>query len=196
MIKTFDNFLADPEGVKQSALRAGFGTWAPNKTGLGPDFYAGMSFWGDHGTLIKALHENLGAIIPSSMFFRVTNPTMEKGLIHSDSHNGQNTAIVYLSPEKTERSGTAFYRHRETGLTSMPPLSELSRDEEFFKSFTQQLVDASENDWEEVEFIEAKYNRCLVFSASKMHCRIPRIGFGIDETDSRMVWVCHFDRVN
>ena len=126
MIRVFDDFLPNPEFVRQSALRSGFGTWAPNKGDIGASFYSGVNFWGDHASLFKALHAKLGAIIPSSMFFRITNPTMEHALIHSDREYGENTAIVYLSKEWGDiQSGTAFYKHRETGMVNMPPLEEI-----------------------------------------------------------------------
>ena len=151
-----------------------------------------MSFWGDHATLVRAIHEKIGQINPSSMFFRITNPKMEHALIHSDREYGEITAIVYLSPQSTEASGTAFYRHRETGMTDMPPLDDLIKDPPFFQKLRQQMLDASEADWEMHNFIPAIYNRFLVFYAPMIHFRIPKTGFGATENDSRLVWVCHF----
>ena len=196
MIQVFDDFVADPQSVRQSALRAGFGTWRPNKGDIGAAFYDGVSFWGDHATLFRALYERLGAIIPSSMFFRITNPTMEHALIHSDREYGENTAIVYLSPNQDVHSGTAFYSHRETGMVNMPPLSDLMLHRAFFEKIRQQMLDASDDYWTMYDFVEAKFNRCLVFDAPKIHCRIPKNGFGTHDGDSRMVWVAHFDRGN
>jgi Family of unknown function (DUF6445) len=193
MIEVFDQFLADPESVRRSALRSGFGSWRPNKGHIGAAFYEGVNFWGDHATLFRSLYEKIGAIIPSSMFFRITNPSMEHALIHSDREYGENTAIVYLSPDTDERSGTAFYRHRETGWEDMPPLAELLQRADFAK-LRQQMLDANDRDWEMHAFVEAKYNRCLVFDAPKIHCRIPKTGFGSTDANSRMVWVAHFNR--
>jgi len=191
MIEIFDDFVKDPEAVRQSVLRAGFGTWHPNKGDTGLAFYEGVSFWGDHATLFKALHDKLGQIIPSSMFFRITNPKMEPALIHSDRDYGAQTAIVYLSPEAT--GGTAFYKHRETGWVDLPPIEELMRDRPFFEKIRAQILKASEDDWEMVNFVEAKYNRCLIFDAPKIHCRFPKKGYGTNEHDSRMVWVAHIN---
>lgn len=192
MIRTFDDFLPNPEAVRQSAIRAGFGTWEPNKGDMGAAFYQGVSFWGDHASLFRALHKRIGQIIPSSMFFRITNPDMEHALIHSDREYGENTAIVYLSPPR-EGSGTGFYRHRELGWTDMPSMEVLAKDRVFFQKINQQILNASDEDWELYEFVEARFNRCLVFDAPKIHCRLPKNGFGKDEADSRMVWVCHFN---
>lgn len=195
MIEVFDNFVGNPDAVRESALRAGFGTWHPNKGDIGADFYEGVSFWGDHASLFKALYEHWGEqVIPSSMFFRITNPAMEHALIHSDREYGEYTAIVYLSPTKSG-SGTAFYRHRETGMVDLPALPDLMKDRAFFQKIRREMLDASDEDWEMYDFIEAKFNRCLVFDAPKIHCRIPKVGYGTSETDSRMVWVAHFTGV-
>jgi hypothetical protein len=190
-IRFVDDFIADPEKVRQSALSSGFGAWNPHQGLLGTPSYGGVNFIGDHGTLVQALFNQIGPVVPSSMFFRITNPTMEHALIHSDREYGDYTTIVYLSPTR-EGSGTAFYRHRETGMVDMPPIAELMRDEVFFQKIRQQMLDASDADWEMYDFVEAKYNRCLVFDAPKIHCRIPKNGYGTNDADSRMVWVCHF----
>jgi hypothetical protein len=190
MLRVFDDFLPNPELVRQSALRAGFGTWSPHQGDIGASFYSGVSFWGDHASLFKALHQRIGQIIPSSMFFRITNPSMEHALIHSDREYGDYTAIVYMSPTHPN-SGTAFYKHRETGMVNMPPLDELMASP-LFSKLRQQMLDAREDDWDAYEFVEGTFNRCLIFDAPKIHCRIPKVGYGTDENDSRMVWVCHF----
>lgn len=195
VIEVFDDFVENPEAVRQSALRSGFGSWRPHKGDIGADFYEGVNFWGDHATLFKALHKKIGAIIPSSMFFRITNPKMEHALIHSDREYGENTAIVYLSPKSKALSGTAFYRHRETDWIDMPPLDELISLPSFPR-LRQQMLDANDQDWVEWKFVEGTYNRCLVFDAPKIHCRIPKVGFGSTEEDSRCVWVCHFNGVH
>ena len=118
---------------------------------------------------------------------------MEHALIHSDREYGDFTAIVYLSKEWGDVvSGTGFYKHRETRMRDMPPLEDLMRNGDFFQKIRQQMLDASDEDWEQYEFIEAKYNRCLIFDAPKIHCRIPKCGFGSCPEDSRLVWVAHF----
>jgi hypothetical protein len=106
MIQVFDNFIPDPERVRQSTFRSGFGRWHPNKGDVGADFYEGVNFMGDNAPQQRALHKALGPIIVNSMFFRITNPSMEHALIHSDRDYGENTAIVYLSPNTDRSSGT------------------------------------------------------------------------------------------
>ncbi len=192
MISIFDSFLADPHKMRESALRSGFGSWTPKKGDMGASHYDGVNFWGDHATAFRGLHEKLGQIIPSSMFFRITNPSMERALIHSDREYGDHTAIVYLS-ERDHPSGTGFFRHLETGLTQMPSLEEMTRDPALFGTLNRDTF--RPDAWELYEFVEAKFNRCVVFDAPLIHCRIPPNGFGTTEADSRMVWVCHFNEV-
>lgn len=187
-ITVFDDFLPDPDHVRESALRSGFGTWHPNKGDIGAAFYSGVNFWGDHASCFRTLYDKVGQFIPSSMFFRITNPSMEHALIHSDREYGARTVIIYLS-QTSEISGTAFYRHRETGMTQMPPLHELMLDSCKFERLKHDMTD--ESAWERHEFVAARYNRCVVFDAPLIHCRIPRVGYGSTETDSRMVWVAH-----
>jgi len=194
MIQIIDGFLDDPLAVRNSALAAGFGTWNPGKGAMGASFYDGVSFWGDHASAFRSLHKYIGQIIPSSMFFRITNPSMEHALIHSDREYGEMTAVLYLSDAKG--SGTGFYRHRETGWVDMPSIHELCQDMDRFERIRRQTLEASDRDWELYRFVEAKFNRCLIFDAPKIHCRLPKNGYGKDVEDSRMVWVAHFNWVH
>jgi hypothetical protein len=194
MIQVWDNFLKDPDAVRASALASGFGTWKPNKGDMGADSYGGVNFVGDHATCLKALHDRLGVqIIPNSMFFRITNPSMERALIHSDREYGDMTAIIYLSPDAHERSGTGFYRHRHTGIEMMPPIEEIRAKPGFLEKMREQTLKASDEDWELYRFVRGTYNRCLLFSGPLIHCRFPQTGFGETEEDSRQVWVVHFN---
>jgi hypothetical protein len=196
MIEVVDNFLPNAEAVRASALRSGFGTWRPNKGDIGAESYGGVNFVGDHASGLARLQRHVGRqIIPNSMFFRITNDSMEHALIHSDREYGENTAILYLSPINPVKSGTGFYRHRETGMEEMPPLEELMKDPVLFQKIRQQMLDADDRDWEMYRFVESTFNRCLIFNGPKIHCRIPKTGYGSTEDDSRMVWVAHFNIV-
>jgi hypothetical protein len=191
VISIFDNFVANPEVIRESALRSGFGSWRPNKGDIGLDSYAGMNFWGNHASLIRGLYERIGPVFPNDMFFRVTNPSTDKALVHSDRSSGDYTALVYLSPDR-DGSGTGFYKHRKTGLVDMPALEDMLKDPPFFQALYADMLAASDECWEKIDFVEAKYNRCVVFNAPRFHCRIPKEGYGTDDASSRMVWACHF----
>lgn len=192
-VAVFDDFVPDPELMRQSALRTGFGTWRPNKGDIGAEFFDGVNFWGDHVHGFRALIAKLGQIIPSSTLFRITRPGMERALIHSDREYGDFTAVLYLSHTPPgEFSGTAFYRHRETGMTEMPLLSELMKDPELFETIKRDMDSDRRDAWEPLQVVEAKWNRCVVFAAPLIHCRVPFTGYGTGDDDSRLAWVCHF----
>ena len=80
-------------------------------------------------------------------------------------------------------------------MEEMPALEELMKDPVFFQKIRQQMLDADDRDWEMYRFVESTFNRCLIFNGPKIHCRIPKTGYGSTEDDSRMVWVAHFNIV-
>ena len=192
MISIIDDFSPAIDEVRQSALASGFGTWRPNKGEVGSSVYAGMNFWGKHSLLLHALTRFWGSpVYPNNMFFRVTNEDTEAAYVHSDRESGDFTCIVYLSDHKAV-SGTGFYRHRETGMAHMPTFADMAQDRERFEALKKQMVDGSEKDWEQLDFVRGLYNRAVIFDAPRFHARVPRHGFADTEGDGRMVWVCHF----
>ena len=78
-------------------------------------------------------------------------------------------------------------------MTMMPSMAEL-REREDFEDFKSQMVEGSENDWEQTTFIPGIFNRAIIFPAPLFHSRLPKngLGDGTDET-GRMVWACHFE---
>jgi hypothetical protein len=189
--RVVNDFCPQAQRVRDSALQAGFGTWRPNKGYVGSSVYEGMCFWGDHSYMLAALQFAVGCpVAPNSMFFRVTTPNMEPAYIHSDRESGAFTCIVYLS-EHEEEFGTAFWRHRETGLIEMPPFAEMAEDAAH-DQLRADMVSAAESAWERLDFVRGAFNRALIFRAPLFHSRMPRTGFGEDDKDARMVWVCHF----
>lgn len=188
-----DNFVANPQKVRESALLSGFGTWRPSKGEVGSSIYDGMNFWGDHGTLLRGLaRATQQQIFPNSMFFRVTNESTEGAYVHSDREAGDYTAIVYLSHHSEDSSGTAFYKHRETGMTHMPSFAELSDDPSFFEKLKNEMVEGSHEHWQQTKLVPGIFNRALIFEAPLFHARVPKHGFGFSPESGRMVWVAHF----
>jgi hypothetical protein len=193
VITIIDGFTPLIEQGRESALASGFGTWRPNKGEVGSSIYEGMSFWGRHSIFVHALTRVMGSpIYPNSMFFRVTNENTESAYVHSDRESGDFTCIVYLSDHSDINSGTGFYRHRESGMTHMPSFAEMFEDASAFNKLKGQMVEGSERDWEQLDFVRGLYNRALIFDAPRFHARHPKHGIGNTEETGRMVWVCHF----
>lgn len=192
MIKVIDNFVANPESVRQSALNSGFGTWKPNKGEVGSSIYTGMNFWGDHAPLLRAVSKAMDQpIYPNSMFFRITNEDTEGAYVHSDRQAGDFTAIVYLS-KHDRSSGTGFFEHRETGRAEMQSFEDMGKDPAAFERLKVQMVEGKEEHWKLIEFIPGDFNRALIFSAPLFHSRFPKRGYGNTPEAGRMVWACHF----
>lgn len=186
-----DNFCDAPEVVIDSVHSAGFGTWLPNKGQVGSSIYEGMGFWGHHALLLAPITAAVGCVIvPNSMFFRVTNVDMEKAYIHSDREGGAYTAVVYLS-EHDEPYGTAFYRHKRTGLLRMPSFAEMDKMG-ILEEVKADMVSRDPDKWEQVAEVEGKFNRALIFEAPLFHSRFPVTGIGDNEKSGRLVWVSHF----
>jgi hypothetical protein len=187
-----DDFVRNPDEVRQSALISGFGTWHPTNTILAYENYDGVNINGKHSTLIKALTDSMGcSIYPESMIFRVTGEKSDPSRIHSDRMFGMYSCIVYLSREY-EASGTGFYQNIRTGSCEMPAVGSVVGTAEF-DLLKREMDEANEKDWKQMHYVEGKYNRALIFKAPLYHARIPKFGKGTTPEDSRMIWVCHFD---
>jgi hypothetical protein len=185
-----DNFCADIDAVRQSALAAGFDTWRPNKGEVGSSVYEGMGFWGNHALMLKPLMQAVGFILPNTMYFRYTVPGMEKAYIHSDRESGNHTAICYLTDHE-EEYGTAFYRHKRTGLNEMPSFAQMHA-QGILEELKADMVSRDPDKWIPTDFVRGKKNRALIFHAPLFHSRFPIEGIGTKADDARMVWVSHF----
>jgi len=191
-IRVFDDFLKDPEAVRQSALASGFGTWRPNKGAIGDTAYDGINFYGDHARVIEAVYRKAGFLgIPNSMCFRVTNEGTERAYVHSDNAAGDMTCIVYLS-RHSDRYGTGFYRHRESDSVTMPSLSELIADPTKMAKIKAEISDSSEKYWQEEQFVQGAFNRAVIFKSACYHRRFPIHGFGSGPEDGRMIHISHY----
>ena len=194
-IITADNFSPRLADVIASAYESGFSAWTPNKGAVGSSYYAGMNFQGYHALMIKELIRLVGCpIVPNSMFFRVTNEDTEQAYIHSDRESGSHTCVVYLSEHDTP-SGTAFYKHKPTGMIEMPSFEEM-QDMGIFDQMSKDMVSRDPESWEQLDYVEGKYNRALIFHAPLFHSRYPIHGIGKTEEEGRLVWVCHFFLIN
>lgn len=190
-----DDFCEDVEIVRASVLAAGTGTWRPNKGEVGSSVYDGMGFIGYHAPMLRSLIAATGkVVVPNSVFFRVTNVGMEKAYIHSDREFGAHTAVVYLSEHDTPY-GTAFYKHIPTGLTEMPTFAEM-KEMGIFDQLKEDMTSRDPAKWEQLDFVEGKFNRALIFEAPLFHSRFPVEGIADNDEDGRLVWVSHFYKLN
>lgn len=196
-VQVVEHFTDNIDLVRESVLEAGFGTWKPNKGEVGSSVYDGMGFVGDHATLLRALMYHTGSIvIPNNVFFRNTNVGYEQAYIHSDRDFAAHTAVVYLSEHK-EPYGTAFYRHKPSGWTEMPDPNILVEEcPQAWEKLKEDMVSRDPDKWEQIDFVEGKYNRAVIFEAPLFHSRFPLDGIGDNPEDGRLIWATHFYKLN
>lgn len=190
-----DDFCPEIDDVIESSNAAGYGKWAPHKGVVGSSVYEGMNFMGSHAYMLRALVEATGSVlVPNTMFFRNTQEGFEKAYIHSDREMGAYTCVCYLS-EHDVPYGTAFYKHKPTGLTEMPTFSEM-KEMGIMEQMTEDMVSRDPEVWELLEVVDGKKNRAVIFEAPLFHSRFPVEGIGSTDEDGRLVWVSHFFKLH
>jgi len=93
--------------------------------------------------------------------------------------------IVYLTPDAPPSSGTAFFRHKETGLES------IAKDT---PKEIQQKLDDDSNDmskWEMVDRVGNKFNRLVLFRGTRSHRSMDY--FGTDKNNGRLFQLFFFN---
>lgn len=188
-----DDFLPDPDSVRQSAINAGFGKWQPNKGLSGDDYYRGLAFYGNHAPCVKAIVKALGRpVYPNAMVFRATNLDTEPASIHTDVWSGDYACIIYLSKHEDGSSGTEFYKHKPTDTYHSPNAVDLYSDLEKLEKLKVESRERSPEVWEKIKLVEGKYNRAVIFPAAQWHSRYPINGIGNTEEEGRLIWVSQF----
>jgi hypothetical protein len=209
--RIIDNFLTDAEivRVRDSAISAGFGTWAPAcDSVLKINSFAGVGYMGDHATIYRALHKQLGfPVYPGEHKFRLTDKEAGLSYVHSDRGSGTMSCILYLSNDGDERSGTGFFRHRPTpefaraiALEAPPLVADRMPcykqqhgtiwGEMLQRDMKEENINETER-WECTGFVRAVFNRMLVFNSALYHARLPREGLGEGAATGRLIWVAH-----
>ena len=104
---------------------------------------------------------------------------------HTDTIMGSSALMLYLNKADDCQGGTAFVKHKATGLDSNP----VNETEEIVWRTDVNNYDA----WEQTSICEMKENRALIFDANTMHRAEPVGGFGSDANDGRLVLTAFFD---
>lgn len=103
-------------------------------------------------------------------------------IAHTDNSMGRFSLMLYLFDN--EGSGTAFIRHKSTGIMYAPESTD-------FLS----IVQADQNNpgrWGIVDMAHAKENRAVIFDSGKFHCAMPIGGFG-EGSEARTVLTVFFN---
>lgn len=77
----------------------------------------------------------------------------------------------------------------------MPSFAEM-QEQGIFEQLKKDMVDRTPDVWEQVGYVEGKYNRAVIFDAPLFHSRFPVEGIGSTPEEGRLVWVSHFFKMN
>jgi hypothetical protein len=185
-----DNFYADPDAVREAALRNHFNSfghfnypgWQSNK------FLNSTALWSRFEDILRvALRRNTDRFAFGA-FRVITEATGKLVKVHADIIVDW-AAMVYLSPCAPSDGGTGFFQHKATGLTG-PPSDQQARQLGFAdrESFERDVVrpDMAHLDrWRLVGSVTPAYNRFVAFRGCELY-HAPLRGWGTSPEDSRM----------
>lgn len=97
--------------------------------------------------------------------------------------------VCYLTPDAPLNSGTALYRHKQTGLYSAPRHADGSYDEETMNHIYQDSRDISK--WDMVDMVSNKFNRLVLYRGDLFHSSMEY--FGEDKETGRLFQTFFFN---
>lgn len=191
-LRIIDDLHPDPDGHRERVLESEF------KDRLGPDggTYSNVSLH-QEPELIALVSKAVGyPVTPQVSFYRFfldgEKPHFD---VHADNMYDQMASVLYLNPNSGQRSGTAFWRHKETGLDYMPDKEEIiaqGKDpQEWYTKFVTDWHDISK--WDQVGFVAMKYNRFITYPTRLLHSRWPLEGFGKNKESARLIHVYFYN---
>ncbi|MFF3377815.1 DUF6445 family protein [Streptomyces sp. NPDC002680] len=177
-----DDFYANPEAVRAKALTSRFAN-------IEPTDYPGFASQLVIGS--RSLEQVFTGLIGAELnvdrdrftwggFRYITEKSGRSAIVHADVAADW-AGMVYLTPNAPMSSGTAFFRHRATGLSS-PPTDREARAMGYADSseFDDQVIRPDKADlskWEQIARIGPVYNRLILFRGSE-HYHAPMGGCG------------------
>ncbi len=89
---------------------------------------------------------------------------------HTDTIPGLSHAmVIYLNKDEECKGGTAFYRHKKTGIEFVKGIDDFTKVFESEKSSYDNFITDSNDDWELLELIEMKFNRMVMYPPNIYH---------------------------
>ncbi len=132
------------------------------------------------------------AVKPKLEYFRLgTKADSATTYIHADSICAKYAAVWYLSePPAGIVAGTAFWRHKELGITS-PPSGDTPELDTLLARLNSDGNDESK--WKMTGLVGQKFNRITIYPTDIFHSRYPQDAWGETVADGRIVWTTFFD---
>jgi hypothetical protein len=180
----FDNFYENPWDVREFALEREFyieGNYPGLRTEPEGD---------DQWNFLKGyLEEKMNMAITywpkeANTSYQITTKR-DSTWIHYDATDW--AGIIYLTPNAPVEAGTAFFRHRDTGIDRVD-----RNDPNTDFNSTDILDDIHMNKWERTMTVGNIFNRLVLFRGTLYH-RSDLPGFGDSKYDCRMTQTFFFD---
>jgi len=106
----------------------------------------------------------------------------EKSWIHYDNWNTL-ACVVYLTPDAPLHTGTALYRHKQTGITHKPENKQLCE---------RLLSDGRDyTKWDITDRVGNVFNRAVIYPGTAFHASVEYFGF--DLRDARLFQTFFFN---
>ena len=176
-----DEFLSDPNVVREFALSQTFNV-SGNYPGTRTDSFATESLRDAIQTHLapygKIVHFPIGGENGSNYngAYQYTT-SRDRSWIHTDSRNNW-AGVLYLTPEAPASSGTGFFRHRQTGVSTSKEAKHVGCID-LLNDHSQDVTR-----WEKVAEVGNVFNRLVLFDADQWHTSLDY--FGSDKYTGRL----------
>lgn len=101
----------------------------------------------------------------------------ERSWIHADSNTSW-AALIYLTPDAPLSGGTGLFRHKRTGLESVPKNSDGSINTELLDEIYMDSQDMTK--WEMTDRLANKYNRLVIYRGDLFHMSLDYFGTNME----------------
>ena len=192
-----DNFYADPDAVRRTALNDTFKDFGKyNYPGWqASKMIKSSQLWPRFESILGAPLCRGADRFAFGAFRVISEQTGKLVKVHADTIVDW-AAMVYLSPDAPSDGGTGFFRHKATGLTG-PPTEERARklgypDRASFEENVVRPDMANLDRWELVGQVAPRYNRFVAFRGCELY-HAPLRGWGDSPGNARMTHSFFFD---
>lgn len=193
-----DDFYREPEKVRELALTTKY----MDVTALNyPGYQSIKSYSSDE--ILKTFEKIIGVDLTLKQSeltfgkFRIMLAGKESRLkVHIDGVSDW-TGLVYLNPPESCQGGTAFYRHKGTGLEGR--ISDIEAQGMGFSSWRElekQLINKDtllQDQWEATMFVGMKFNRLVLFKGNNLF-HSHTCSFGDNKENGRLTQNFFFDQ--
>jgi hypothetical protein len=188
----FDEFAPDAAEVRRAVISGEFST----ETGPDGAKYTGISKYPVEHWYSRLAHLLGYKITPKLSCFRLNLAgELPHSWVHSDDICAKYASVLYLNLPEQCRGGTAFWKHKERGIDSLPSKANLTTQgvdaDEFYRTMDREWKELWH--WQEIGFVPMKFNRFITYPTCFFHSRYPFEAFGSGPQDGRLIWICFYD---